>query len=100
MDDMPEKRITVIVLRAVGVLIILLGFILTTHTIIQLMFISSFRSNIPGGMNLNVKGMIGSIQGWAIVGQLSISAWGFALYILAGWVSDFIVSGGKENTHL
>ena len=91
MNSISERRLTMIVFRAIGILTILIGLILTTYTIIQLMAVSSLTSNMPRGMNLNVKGTIGNIKGWAIVAQLSVSAWGAATYKLAGWLSGVVV---------
>jgi hypothetical protein len=92
MNNIAEKRLTMIVFRALGILTILIGLILTTYTIIQLMAMSSLTSNLPRGMNVNIKGTIANMKGWAIFAQLSISVWGFAIYKLASWLSGFIVS--------
>ena len=91
MNSIFEKRLTMIAFRAIGILTILIGLILTTHTIIQLMAIRTLTSNIPRGMNVQIKGTIGNIKGWAIVARLSVSAWGFAVYGLANWLSGVIV---------
>ena len=91
MNSIFEKRLTMIVFRAVGILTILIGLILNTYTIIQLLAISSLTSNMPRGMNVQIKGPIGNIKGWAIVARLSVSAWGFAVYGLANWLSGVIV---------
>jgi len=91
MSSISEKRLTMIVFRAIGILTILIGLILTTYTIIQLMAIRSLTSNIPRGLNVNIKGTVGNIRGWAIIAQLSVSAWGFAVYKLANWLSGVIL---------
>ncbi|MCP4614611.1 MAG: hypothetical protein GY845_38520 [Planctomycetes bacterium] len=91
MNSISEKRLTMIAFRAIGILTILIGLMLTTHTIIQFIAVSSLASNWPRGLNINIKGTIGNMKGWAIVAQLSVSAWGFAVYKLANWLSGIIV---------
>ncbi|MCP4609237.1 MAG: hypothetical protein GY845_11040 [Planctomycetes bacterium] len=88
MNSISEKRLTMIAFRAIGILTILIGLILTTHAIIQFMAVT----NMSRGLNINIKGTIGNIKGWAIVAQLSVSAWGFAVYKLANWFSGIIVT--------
>ena len=91
MDRTSEQRSILIVLRVAGILRVLIGLILTTHTILQLMAVNSIASNLPRGMNVNIKGTMASMRGWAVVAQLSVVAWGVVLYKLAGWLSDIIV---------
>jgi hypothetical protein len=91
MDRLSEQRSVLIVLRVVGILTVLIGLMLTTHTILQLMAVNSVMRNPPRGMNVNIKGLLGSIRGWAVVAQLSIVVWGVALYKLASWLSETIV---------
>lgn len=86
-----DKRLTIMTFRAIGILIILIGLILTTHTIISLMAVSSLKSNMPGGMNISIKGPVGSMGAWAILAQLSISAWGAAVFVLADRLAAFIL---------
>lgn len=92
MDATSEKRLTVIGFRAVGILVVLIGLILATTTIISLIAVSSLKSNIPAGMNINIKGPVGTMGVWAILAQISISAWGAAVYFLADRLSDLILS--------
>mgnify|MGYP001148831840 CR=1 FL=1 len=91
MNTAAEKRLTIIAFRAVGILIILIGLILTTHTIISLMAVSSLKSNMPGGMNINIKGPVGTMGAWAILAQLFTSAWGAAVFVLAERLAGFIL---------
>ena len=91
MNTTSERRLTIIAIRAAGILIVLIGLILTTSTVISLMAVSSLTSNIPRGMNVNIKGPVGSMGAWAILGQLSVSAWGAAVYLSANWLSSFIL---------
>ena len=89
-----------ILLRVAGILTVLIGLILTTYTILQLIAINSVTGNLPRGMNVNIKGTLGSMRGWAVVAQLSIVAWGVALYKLAGWLSEIIVGEAVEKNEL
>jgi hypothetical protein len=100
MDKLSEQRSILIVFRVAGILTVLVGLILTTHTILQLVAVNSVTGNLPRGMNVNIKGTLGSMRGWAVVAQLSTVAWGVALYKLAGWLSKTIVGeAAKENEH-
>lgn len=96
MNSISEKRLTAMVFRSFGILTILIGLILSTQTIIQLMAVSSLATNMPRGMNVNIKGAAGSIKGWAIVAQLSVAVWGFVMFKLADWISGIIVP--EEDT--
>ncbi len=97
MDRLSEQRSILIMLRVAGILTILIGLILTTHTILQLVALNSVTGNLPRGMNVNIKGTLGSMRGWAIVAHLSIVAWGGVLYKLAGWLSGAIVGEAAEE---
>ena len=97
MDRLSEQRSVLIVLRIAGILTILIGLILTTNTILQLVAVNSVMGNIPRGMNVNIKGTLGSMRGWAVLAQLLIVAWGVALYKLAGWLSEAIVGKAAEE---
>lgn len=83
MDRESREQISGIILRLAGVLTILVGCILTTQTIIQLIAGRSAMSNLPPGMSVNIQGAIGRVGGWAIVGQLAIVAWGALLIAVA-----------------
>ena len=97
MDRLSEQRSILIVLRVAGILTVLIGLILTTYTILQLVAINSVMRNPPRGLNVNIKGTLGSMRGWAVVAQLSIVAWGVVLYKLAGWLSETIVGEAAEE---
>jgi hypothetical protein len=96
MNDIFEKRFVTIILRIIGILTVLVGLILTTHTIIQLLAISSLATNLPRGMNVNIKGTLGNMHGWAVLAHLFIIAWGVVFYKLADWLSGIIMG---ENQH-
>jgi hypothetical protein len=85
-DD--EQRIVMIVLRVAGILTVLIGLILTTQTIIELIMVHSAASDLPRGMNVNLKGPVGKMGAWAIIGRLFICAWGAVLYALARVLAD------------
>jgi len=91
MNSTSEKRFAIIAFRALGILIILTGLILTTLTIIGLMAVSSLTSNVPRGVNVNIKGPAASMGAWAIVARLFVIAWGAVVYTLADWLSGLIL---------
>ena len=98
MDRVSERRSILIVLRVAAILTVFIGLILTTLTILQLMAVGSISSNMPQGMNVNVKGTLGAMRGWAIVAQLSIVAWGVVLYKIADSLSVMIAGEAEDKT--
>lgn len=78
-----REYVTGIILRLAGVLTILVGCILTTQTIIQLMAGRSTMSHLPAGLSINLQGAVGRIGNWAIVSQVAIVAWGGLLIAVA-----------------
>jgi hypothetical protein len=91
MDQRNEQHILTIVLRGVGIVTVLIGLILTTQTVIGLLAARSATANLPPGMNINISGSVGRMQGWAIVAQLSICVWGAVLWALARPLAGGIV---------
>ncbi len=92
MNRQDEQHIVTVVLRGVGILVVLIGLILTTQTILGLIAASSARSNLPAGMNIDIKGTLGKMGAWAIVARLSISVWGAVLYALAQTIAAALIS--------
>lgn len=97
MNTTSERRLTMIAVRAAGILIVLIGLILTTSTIISLIGVSSLKFNMPGGMSISIKGSMGNMGAWAILAQLSTAAWGAAVFVLADRLAAFIVPETKQT---
>lgn len=87
MEQTSIERVTAVVLRIAGVLTILVGLILVTHTVLQLIAAHSAASGLPRGlppgMTVNVKGAVGRVGFWAIAGQIMTIVWGALLIRLA-----------------
>lgn len=94
MDRAGEQRMVLMVLRGVGILTVFIGLILATQTIFAVIAAHSATANVPRGMNISLSGPVAKMQGWAIAARLSVSAWGAALYALAGALAGAIVADG------
>ena len=92
MDRPDERRVVIIVLRCVAVVTVLIGLILTTQTVVTVIGVRSASTDLPGGLNVSFKGAVGKAQGWSVVAQLSVCAWGLVLFALARPLADAIVS--------
>lgn len=87
MEQKSIERVTTIALRTAGVLTILIGLILTTHTVLQLIAAHSAASGLPQGlppgMRVNLTGAVGRVGYWAVAGQITIIIWGALLIAFA-----------------
>ncbi len=87
MDQKTVEHLTTIALRLIGVATILIGLIITTLTIFQLIAaqsaISGFPQGMPPGMSINLKGALGRVGYWALAGQVAIVVWGWLLTVFA-----------------
>ncbi|MCP4711245.1 MAG: hypothetical protein GY869_21710 [Planctomycetes bacterium] len=87
MDQKAIEHLTTIALRFVGVLIVFIGLILTTHTILQLVAAQAAASGLPQGyppgMSINVKGVLGTAGNWAIACTAAIVVWGCLISVFA-----------------
>ena len=84
MEQKSVEHVTMVILRVAGVLAMLIGVILVTHTIITLIAAHSAMSGqLPRGMSVNIKGATGRIGVWAVFAQATTILWGFLLVIVA-----------------
>ena len=91
MEQKSLEQVTTIVLRVAGVLIVVIGAILVTHTIITLIAAHSAMSGgLPQGMSVNIKGAAGRIGAWAVVAQATTIGWGLLLMALAPSIAQNI----------
>jgi hypothetical protein len=95
MEQKSMERVTTVVLRGAGVLVMLVGLILVTHTIVSLIAAHSAMSGFPGGqlppgMSVNLKGAAGRVGGWAVFAQATTIGWGFLLMALAPSIAQKI----------
>lgn len=91
MERTDEQRIVTAVLRCVGIVVVLVGLILTTYILLQWLAARSAAQNLPPGMNVNFEGVLGKLRGWAFAGTLSVCAWGAALYALSRPLARLVV---------
>jgi len=95
MEQKSIERMTTIVLRVAGILIVTIGAILVTHTIITLIAahsaMSGFsQSHLPPGMSVNLKGAAGRAGVWAVFAQATTIMWGVLLMALAPSIAQNI----------
>jgi len=91
MEQKSIERVTTIVLRVAGVLVMLIGAILVTHTIVTLIAAHSAMSGgLPPGMSVNLKGAAGRVGAWAVFAQATTIGWGLLLMALARSIAQNI----------
>lgn len=83
MDQETVKNLTTVTLRLIGVITILVGLILTTLALFQIMAAfsatSGFPQGLPRGMSIEMKGAFGRMGYWAVLSHLTVVAWGWLL---------------------
>lgn len=92
MDSIAQKQIVTQVLRTAGVIAVFVGCILVTQAIVAAIAAQSASSNLIPGIDIRVKGGIGSVMLWGIVGQLAVVAWGVGLFAIAEQLAAWITA--------
>jgi hypothetical protein len=91
MEQKSLEQVTTIVLRVAGVLVVVIGAILVTHTIVTLIAAHSAMSGqLPPGMSVNLKGAAGRVGVWAVFAQTTTIMWGLLLMALAPSIAQNI----------
>ncbi|MBN1817390.1 MAG: hypothetical protein JW828_08515 [Sedimentisphaerales bacterium] len=79
MNKATLQPVVIVVLRIIGVLTIFFGLLMVVHMLFAQAAVKSAGTDMPMGMNINIKSPMNTIGGWGIAAYFMTSLFGLIL---------------------